>query len=266
MSFIESRPVLNALRRRSQALASAFAASSLLLVSCSGAASESSPSEVDPVASEAMPVLVGQRLDVAISDLTSLGFSKGDIEVVGGGALGIVDESRWEVCEQRPDAGSSTRSGVRLIVDRECPDEASEPAEATSEKSPESVESAVEIESAPDSPSVFIASVRRDLRDMRKDLKDLEDAFNEGGLIRVAGNQLELSFNLGQLEARVAPPAFAPRWRKRLEALDAAVENIGTQLGDEGSPKSLRQAVDAARAEVKGGLAELKDFEKSLED
>ena len=69
--------------------------------------------------SATMPVVVGKRLDVAKSDLVSAGVDADDVEVVGGGALGVVDESNWTVCEQRPIAGVEAQD-VRVIVDRMC--------------------------------------------------------------------------------------------------------------------------------------------------
>lgn len=66
-----------------------------------------------------MPDVVGDRLDVAKSDLSAAGVSEGDVEVVGGGMFGVVDESNWTVCEQSPSAGSAA-SDVRVVVDREC--------------------------------------------------------------------------------------------------------------------------------------------------
>jgi beta-lactam-binding protein with PASTA domain len=81
----------------------------VLLAGCGGGAS-SSPS---------MPNVTGERLDVAYSDLDAAGVSKGDVEVVGGGTFGVVVESNWVVCEQRPAAGA-TIERVRLIVDRSC--------------------------------------------------------------------------------------------------------------------------------------------------
>lgn len=63
-----------------------------------------------------VPDLVGDRLDVAESDLRELGLRYRE---VGGGAFGIVDASNWTVCETRPAAGAKTKR-VRLIVEREC--------------------------------------------------------------------------------------------------------------------------------------------------
>jgi hypothetical protein len=63
-----------------------------------------------------VPDLVGERLDVAESDLRELGLRYRE---VGGGAFGIVDASNWKVCETRPAAGAKAKR-VKLIVEREC--------------------------------------------------------------------------------------------------------------------------------------------------
>lgn len=59
-----------------------------------------------------MPNVVDQKLDVALSDIERAGFST-DVEILGGGALGIINKSNWTVCEQsRPRARRSRSSLV----------------------------------------------------------------------------------------------------------------------------------------------------------
>ena len=84
----------------------------------------------------AMPDVVGKQLDIAKSDIERAGFG-GDIEVVGGGLFGILDESNWVVCEQAPGAGQDVAE-PRLVVDRECgeSEEANESSAAPIEPSP----------------------------------------------------------------------------------------------------------------------------------
>lgn len=67
----------------------------------------------------AMPTVVGQKLDVALSDIKRAGFSN-DVEVLGGGVLGVIDKSNWTVCEQEPAAGQAMTSTPRLQVARIC--------------------------------------------------------------------------------------------------------------------------------------------------
>lgn len=59
-----------------------------------------------------MPSVLGSQLDVAKSDIKRAGFS-GKVEVLGGGILGIIDESNWQVCEQLPTAGQVVRDAPR---------------------------------------------------------------------------------------------------------------------------------------------------------
>lgn len=95
-----------------------------------------------------MPDLVGKRLDVARSDIKRLGF-RGEVEVVGGGLLGIVDESNWQVCEQLPSPGAEVTGSPRLTVDRSCPAPAGDPSEGTSGEQPPNKENAPSPSQAP---------------------------------------------------------------------------------------------------------------------
>lgn len=67
-----------------------------------------------------MPEVTGERLDVALSDLDAAGISKDDVNVVGGGVFGVLDESNWKVCDQEPSVGDTVTAKVRVIVDRSC--------------------------------------------------------------------------------------------------------------------------------------------------
>jgi Domain of unknown function (DUF4839) len=98
-------------------------------------------------AATAMPTVQGLRLDVALSDIKRAGFGD-DVEVVGGGVFGVVDESNWMVCEQSPAAGQALTS-PRLTVDRECGGHVVEATTASSEPAaPEPTVSAVETAAA----------------------------------------------------------------------------------------------------------------------
>ncbi|MDG1265123.1 MAG: DUF4839 domain-containing protein, partial [Ilumatobacter sp.] len=66
-----------------------------------------------------MPDVTGQQLDIALSDIERAGVDD-DVEILGGGALGVVVESNWQVCEQLPAAGEEVAAAPRLTVDREC--------------------------------------------------------------------------------------------------------------------------------------------------
>ncbi len=82
-----------------------------------------------------MPDLVGKRLDVALSDVQRAGLDD-DVEVLGGGMFGVVDESNWTVCSQEPASGSQVSTAPRVIVERSC--------EATDSSSKETSETADE--------------------------------------------------------------------------------------------------------------------------
>jgi hypothetical protein len=65
-----------------------------------------------------VPDVEGKRLDVAQELLDDRGL---EYEVLGGGALGVIVRSNWEVCEQRPRAGVKAQT-VDLVVARDCAD------------------------------------------------------------------------------------------------------------------------------------------------
>jgi len=86
-----------------------------------------------------MPDVVGLQLATAKSDIERAGYG-GDVDIIGGGLFGVVDDSNWVVCEQKPAPGKSV-ANPRLIVERECasagepstepePDEPNETADA----------------------------------------------------------------------------------------------------------------------------------------
>ena len=87
-----------------------------------------------------MPDVVGTQLDTAKSDIERSGFG-GDVEVLGGGIFGIVNDPNWQVCEQLPPAGESVTDAPRLTVDRSC-ETAAEPTEAPTEGDAPSAEPA----------------------------------------------------------------------------------------------------------------------------
>jgi hypothetical protein len=194
-----------------------------------------------------MPAVEGLRLDVALSDLAGQGVAEEDVEVVGGGTLGVLDESNWDVCEQRPAAGTPIQD-VRLIVDRVCGDDDSGSAsgadstsdadvpegETTTGADAASEESAAEVDASTsgslDSPAAFAISAGGDIADMRKDLRDSADALADGGRLRLSTNLAELSFNYGQLDALDAPEPVRAEWEAAMSSLDGALEDYRTAL------------------------------------
>jgi len=107
-----------------------------------------------------MPDVTGARLDVAKSDIKRAGYDK-DVEVVGGGAFGVVQESNWLVCEQLPASGQAVVDAPRLSVDRSCGDggagdEAAKPTDTTVSRDETTKESVAQ--EAPD-PTVAPAGI-----------------------------------------------------------------------------------------------------------
>lgn len=104
------------MRIRTTVIAALSAALVLALSACGGSATSDETTSSAPT----MPGVIGERLDLAYSDLAYVGVPKDGVEVVGGGTFGVIDESNWQVCEQRPEAGAAIKD-VRLVVDRTCP-------------------------------------------------------------------------------------------------------------------------------------------------
>lgn len=110
---------------------------------------------------KAVPDVTGKRLDVALADFEDAGFgtSDSDIEVLGGGMFGVLDESNWYVCEQDPAPGKAAdgNNKPRVMVERECegsesPESANEAGvetEPSGEPEPEAAEPAVDEEMTP---------------------------------------------------------------------------------------------------------------------
>ncbi len=72
-----------------------------------------------PPAGIAMPDVIGGRVDRVHSYLDGLGI---DHDTTGGGLLGILDDSAWQVCASSPPAGVTVTPDqtVRLFADRSC--------------------------------------------------------------------------------------------------------------------------------------------------
>ena len=79
-----------------------------------------------------MPDVVGKGLDVAISDVKRAGIDE-EVEVLGGGMFGVVDETNWIVCHQEPQNGTEAPSAPRLTVGRTCDSDKTPSASPTQE-------------------------------------------------------------------------------------------------------------------------------------
>ena len=138
----------------------------LLSVALSTAARRgcSSSTETSSTSSSFTPKVVGERLDVAKSDLKAAGVADDSIEVVGGGTFGVVDESNWVVCEQRPAPGQPMTKEPRVVVDRTCPSgvPAAAPiaAAAPSTTTAPPVEAAASATSGGDMPNVYCMNLQ----------------------------------------------------------------------------------------------------------
>lgn len=98
-------------------------------------------SDKDSAAKTVMPDVKGQKLEVALSDIKRAGFED-EVEVVGGGTFGVVDESNWTVCQQTPAAGKAVKDTPRVVVDRSCPDDSAKPTKAETTNAPATSEPA----------------------------------------------------------------------------------------------------------------------------
>lgn len=68
------------------------------------------------IVTTAVPDLVGERLTTARERVERSGF---DLDVVGGGLLGVIVESNWEVVAQAPPAGQQREQGSTVQVEIE---------------------------------------------------------------------------------------------------------------------------------------------------
>jgi beta-lactam-binding protein with PASTA domain len=64
-----------------------------------------------------VPNVIGEPLDLAEQDLHDAGF---ETDRVGGGFLGVLIPSDWDVCDTAPSPGARARRGstVSLLIDR----------------------------------------------------------------------------------------------------------------------------------------------------
>lgn len=83
-----------------------------------GPTTTSSPTTVAP-AQRKMPAVTGERLDVAKAHLRDAGYPDSDVEVIGGGTFGPIDQANWTVCSTEPGAGV-VAAKARLVIARFC--------------------------------------------------------------------------------------------------------------------------------------------------
>jgi len=106
----------------------------------------------------------------------------------------------------------------------------------------------------PLSPVEFRASALGDLADMRKDLADAKARINEGGLLRLLGNALELQFNVGQLKSITPMEDIAASWSEKVAILEGDVDKFTDGLSED--------SVSASRADLDRILKTVSMLEK----
>ena len=128
------------------------------------------------------------------------------------------------------------------------------------EPSPSESPSATESASAiPYSPVQLRSAALGDLADMRKDVADAKERINDGGLARLYGNVLELSFNLGQLQSIDPSEDIAEEWNRRLGNLEAAIDKFSDGLSADSVSKS-RAHLDG----ILSAISSLENFVKTV--
>lgn len=173
---IESR-----FRRSSRAVAMAVVlAAGVTLAACGGSSGSSSESK-------SMPAVVGKKLDVALSEIKTAGFT-GKVDVSGGGTFGVVNESNWEVCTQSPDAGEPLTDTPKLAVDRSCGGSSESAAASTSSSAPPTTVSEV----------VLSAANNPELAAILADSNDCSDSIQAFAL-KYAGRTIEFDGNIANM-------------------------------------------------------------------
>ena len=100
-------------------------------------------------------------------------------------------------------------------------------------------------------PATFRAQAHSHLDDMSKDLDDMVITLDQGGFWRLLSNSLELSFNLGQLQALDTPASVQPAYTDALVALEAGITALDDPVFAEDDP-GVRAAIDNLRAQIAG--------------
>lgn len=105
-----------------------------------------------------------------------------------------------------------------------------------------------------DNKTYFVISGTGQVIDMNKDLDDAVTRAENSQLIRLSGNILELSFNLGQLQSLDAPSVVASDWQEAMGKLESSIDSISDVLSDfiadEASLSEMLEAIESVRARV----------------
>lgn len=87
------------------------------------------------------------------------------------------------------------------------------------------------------------------LDDMSDDLDDMVATVGEDGFLRLLANALELTFNLGQLEALAVPSSVEPAYTSGLAGLEATIGSLSDPIADQ-DDAALLAIIDTLRAEI----------------
>lgn len=125
---------------------------------------------------------------------------------------------------------SATNNAAESSLD---PSSATTPSVTPSEE-PQVAETEEPTSSGVDSPeavTLFVLSASGQIADMNKDLDDMVKRASNEQLIRLSGNYLELSFNLGQLESLTPPTSASAKWSDAMVDLESSLDRMSTVLG-----------------------------------
>lgn len=270
----------------------------LIVVSAFGSGDDSAGTASDSVSSQPVEPtsLAGSSLKEAIDALRNSGVPKESIQVVGTVTMlssdaSVYDSTRFAIentgdedyqrsqtiCGVRVDGAGTSEEVIVLWSESSCEEGEQRLAEYQASAAPAVEEEAVAVEDpssgdagmnetpaevgAEDSPEGFAILARGDMADLAKDLEDMAIAAAEGGIFRVLGNSVELSFNVAQLEALTPPETIADDWNSGLARLSAEVDAISEVLADDGSTEGLIGQIDAAA----NALVELSSVVDALE-
>ncbi|GAA1967339.1 DUF2510 domain-containing protein [Agromyces allii] len=89
------------------------------------------------------------------------------------------------------------------------------------------------------------------LDDMSKDLDDMVVTIDEGGFFRLLSNSVELSFNVGQLEALDIPPSVAAPYAESVAGLSASIDSMNDPIANEDNA-TLLVIIDTMRTQIQG--------------
>ncbi len=99
----------------------------------------------------------------------------------------------------------------------------------------------------------FKSNAKNNLADLKKDLGDLKKRAEEGSVLRLLGNIIEISFNQGQLEALTdVPTKIAKTWPAEMAKLateiDALSDKTSAYVGGDISLAKLKDAIAKVNA------------------